>query len=130
MTTEHAEQAAFVQQVMYEFSNRSDFIRPLFFAVPNGMVIGGRNRFALLNKYKAEGFTPGIADILYLQPRGGYNCLAIEMKSPDLRTAKGGGLTDGQLVFLANLNAAGGRGEVCYGAEEAISVFRNYMEAE
>ena len=59
MTTEHAEQAAFVQQVMYEFSNRSDFIRPLFFAVPNGMVIGGRNRFALLNKYKAEGFTPG-----------------------------------------------------------------------
>lgn len=130
MTTEHAEQAAFVAQVLYEFGSRSDFIRPLFFSVPNGMVIGGRNRFALMEKYRAEGFLKGISDILYLQPRGEYNCLAIEMKAPGRKALSGHGLTEEQMLFQIALKEVGGRPWVCYGAEEAIGVFREYMDLE
>ena len=49
----------------------------LLFAVPNG---GGRSRVeaAILN---GEGVTAGVADLILLEPRGGYGSLCIEMKT-------------------------------------------------
>ena len=126
--TEHQEQVGFVQQVKLEFRHDKTFIPELFFSVPNGMVIGGKNRFALYAKYEAEGLNTGVADILYLQPRGGFSYLAIEMKRSDKRNVKDGGLTPDQKHFLAeavNVNAVV---SVCYTADEAINEFRRYME--
>jgi hypothetical protein len=119
--SEHAEQAAFVSHVLWTYASRADFFAPLFFAVPNGAVLGGKNKFALLNKLKQEGFRVGVSDLLYLQPRGEYSCLAIEMKD------KGGKVSDAQDEFLQAILRAGGLAEVCYSADEAIGIFGGYM---
>lgn len=53
-------------------------LAPLLFAVPNG---GGRSRIEAAIM-KAEGVTPGVADLILLVPRGGHNALCVEMKTP------------------------------------------------
>lgn len=127
--SEHEEQANFFAEVKMRFGFRDDFIEKLLFAVPNGMWIGGTNKFALMNKYKAEGLQVGVSDIIYLQPRGGYNCLTIEMKAIDRRNDKDA-VTPEQSEFLEAVNGAGGIGEVCYGCDEAIKLFTRYMNFE
>jgi hypothetical protein len=127
--SEHDEQAAFVNHVLWAYAIRADFARPLFFSVPNGAWLGGK-QYAMINKLKAEGLTPGIADILYLQPRGEYAYLAIEMKSKDRRNEKNGGLSNEQSAFLQAAIKAGALAEVCYGADEAIAAFDFYMGFE
>lgn len=127
--SEHDEQANFFQLVGSSFSYRADFVRMLLFSVPNGMWIGGSNPYALMNKLKAEGLQPGVSDILYLQARGEYNCLVIEMKAQDKRNSKDA-VTPEQAEFLATVNANGGLGEVCYGCDEALAIFKTYMQME
>lgn len=127
--SEHEEQASFFTEAKMRFGFRDDFIERLLFAVPNGMWIGGANKFALMSKYKAEGFKSGVSDVLYLQPRGGYNCLVIEMKALDKRNDKDA-VTPEQSAFLEAINGAGGIGEVCYGCDEAIELFTRYMNFE
>lgn len=124
--SEHQEQANFFSEVHTRYAIRSDFIKRLLFSVPNGMWIGGKNPYALMNKFKAEGLQPGVADILYLQPRGEYSYLAIEMKAADKRNNKDAVSPD-QGEFLTEVNANGGMGEVCYGCDEALSIFSTYM---
>lgn len=51
----------------------------LLFAVPNG---GARSRVEAAIM-KAEGVTAGVSDLIFLEPRGGYGALCIEMKRPD-----------------------------------------------
>lgn len=124
--SEHEEQANFFTSVRLIYAIRADFIPRLLFSVPNGMWIGGKNPYALMNKFKAEGLQPGVADILYLQPRGEYSYLAIEMKAADKRNNKDAVSPD-QGEFLTEVNANGGMGEVCYGCDEALSIFSTYM---
>jgi VRR-NUC domain. len=96
-------------------------------------MLGGRTptaRAALMNKYKSEGFRNGVADILYLQPRGGYAFLAIEMKTPDRANTKNGGATEDQLDWLKAARSAGAMAEICHGAEAAWDVFQQYMSLE
>ena len=54
----------------------------LLFSIPNGQWIAGegRRKQALIAKYKAEGLTPGVPDLLLCVMRGGYGALFIEMK--------------------------------------------------
>jgi hypothetical protein len=124
--SEHNEQAVFVDTVLYTYRLDPTFLRPLFFAVPNGAFLGG-NRFAGIEKLKREGFLPGVSDILYLQPRGGFAYLAIEMKTIEKEGRKDGGLREEQREFLEAVKQAGGFGVVCYGAEQAIEIFGAYM---
>jgi hypothetical protein len=131
--SEHDEQAAFVADVLYRYSSRPDFARPLFFAPMNGAWIGGTGRggkYALMAKYKAAGMTPGVADILYLQPRGGHPYMAIEMKTPNRRNENNGGLSAEQTEFLQAARACNAFAWVCYGAQEAIEKFDKYMSME
>ena len=127
--SEHDEQANFFFTVGVTYRQRADFIGKLLFSVPNGMWIGGSNPYAMMNKFKAEGLQPGVADILYLQPRGVYNCLAIEMKAQDKRNDKDA-VKPEQAEFLEAVNASGGWADVCYGCEEALQVFEVYMRME
>lgn len=124
--SEHDEQANFFAEVRFKYMNRDDFIARLLFSVPNGMWLGGSNRAALMAKFKKEGLQVGVADILYLQPRGDYNCLAIEMKAIDKRN-HADAVTESQEEFLQAVNGAGGLGEVCYGCDEALKIFDFYM---
>lgn len=125
--SEHDEQSSFVSEVRLRYRQRDDFSPALLFATANGAWLGGDNRYALMSKYKAEGFQPGVSDILYLQPRGDYAYLAIEMKATHRRGEKDGGVSIEQAEFLAAVNANGGSGEVCYGADEAVRLFDYYM---
>lgn len=120
--SEHQEQANFFTEARFRFQHREDFISKLLFSVPNGMWLGGENKFALMNKFKAEGLLPGVADILYLQPRGDYAYLAIEMKARHKSE-----VSDEQTEFLEAVNGAGGIGEICFGCDEAIRIFELYM---
>lgn len=127
--SEHTDQAAFVQYVLLTYRNRPDFTRSLFFAVPNGAWLGGKAP-AVMNKMKQEGFLPGVADLLYLQPRGGHIFLAIEMKTMERRNQKNGGMSDDQTIFQAIALAAGALAITCYGPDEAMRVFDDYMNLE
>ena len=124
---EHDEQVAFFTQVSYEYRNKDDFVPNLLFAVPNGSWFGG-NGYAVYNRMKAEGVRKGVADILYLQPRGKWPYLAIEMKRSDKRNVRNGGLEPEQIEFMDAVIRAGGRHEICYTAEEALGIFWEYME--
>lgn len=127
--SEHDEQAAFIGAVVATYRLRDDFIRPLFFSVPNGAVLGG-NRFALANKLKNEGMYPGVADVLYLQPRGDYAFFAAEMKTEKRRNERNGGLSDEQTDWLRAAHRVGAYAVVCYSADEAINEFSHYMTLE
>lgn len=122
--TEHDSQAAFVAEILYRYANDPTFVRPLFFAVPNGMWIAGKNPYALMNKYKAEGLHPGVCDVFYLQPRGGWSYLAIEMKSATGKTSPA------QDEFIRTALSVGGMAVVCRSADEAVEVFTRYMQSE
>jgi hypothetical protein len=126
--SEHEEQAAFVQWVLQQFRLRDDFRRRLFFSVPNGAWTGGGYKQAA--KLKREGLTSGVADMLYLQPRGPYPYLAIELKTVDRRGERRGGLSTTQEEFLEQAAGEGACVDVCYGAEEAMVVFTQYMSME
>jgi hypothetical protein len=127
ISSEHNEQATFVDYVLWTYQHHDDFIRGLFFSVPNGAWLGGRAP-AMMNKMKREGFLPGVADILYLQPRGGHTFLAIEMKTIRRRKEKNGGVSDEQMAFLQTANQSGALAVSCYGANEAIELFDGYMK--
>jgi hypothetical protein len=126
-TTERQEQTAFVSYVLQAYAHRPDFIRGLFFSTLNGAWLGGKRPAYLMEKMKGEGALPGVSDLLYLQPRGGYAYLAIEMKTTQRERERLGGLTEEQRDFLHNVNFNGGRARVCYGADEAIETFNWYM---
>lgn len=127
--SESQEQTAFVERVLYQFGTRADFLSPLFFATLSGHWIGGTGakRFALIEKYKREGWQNGTADLLYLQPRGPYSYLAIEMKAVGRRGEKDGGLSEDQAVWLNAARQAKALAVICYGADEAMMVFEKYM---
>lgn len=124
--SEHAEQSAFFTTILFKYRTDDRFVRPLFFAVPNGAFLGGKSALTM-EKLRAEGLTPGVADILYLQPRGGYSFLALEMKRADKRGHKAGGLRPEQVEFLNAASCAGAFFAVCYSAEEAERAFDEYM---
>ena len=128
--TESQEQIAFVDSVLLKFSHRLDFLRPLFNATLSGHWLAGNGarKAALVEKYKREGWTNGVADILYLQPRGPYSYLAIEMKAIGRKAERNGGLSDDQCEWLDAARKVGALAMVCYGAEEAESAFCRYME--
>lgn len=124
--SEHQEQSNFFQEVMTRFASREDFLTELFFSVPNGSWFGG-NRFAVYNRMVSEGFRKGVADTLYLQARGDYAYLAIEMKRSDKTNAPNGGLEPEQELFLQKVHEGGGHGTVCYSGHQAAQEFEWYM---
>lgn len=133
-TTEHKEQS-----ILFEWLQRvavvdCPLVEFLVFAVPNGAKLGGdkRLRYIQMNNLKSEGFLPGVSDVLCLIPSNGYHYLAVEMKKRDRQNEKErgfitGGISEGQREFLAAVSQAGGLDAVCYGANEAIEVFRQYL---
>lgn len=87
------------------------------FSVPNGAVIGGHNKWALVNKLKNEGLLPGAPDLVLInRSPAGYLPVAIEMKR-----ARGGVLSDDQKTVIRQLQLAGWVVLVPEGAADAIA---------
>lgn len=68
------------------------------FAVPNGAVLGGRNRFAQLAKLKREGLLSGAPDLVLMDRLPDGRPVVVEMKR-----RKGGVTSDAQRAVLLQL---------------------------
>lgn len=134
---EHQEQASFFQWLHLMHLRNYPEIHPLFFAVPNGMpvVSGGghsrrvdeRRRYAIINKMKSEGLTPGVFDTLFMSGRGGFLGLAMEFKTVGRAGQARGGLSEAQEEFKAALKSEGYLAEVAYGADHAGEIVETYL---
>jgi hypothetical protein len=91
---EHEEQKALVKWLRYKGIG--------FFSVPNGFIAGGKNKWAMINKLKAEGMTKGAPDLVLKQRTKDGRPIAIEMKRQ-----KDGRLSDEQRDMAGDLTAAG-----------------------
>lgn len=92
-------------------------LRPLFFAVPNG---GSRNKREAA-RMKAEGVTAGVADCLFLYPRGEYHGLCIEFKTATGRQSAS------QKVFQKNVEAQGYLYKIARNFDEFRVIMENYI---
>lgn len=88
------------------------------YAIPNG---GGRSKREA-GRLKAEGVTPGVSDIFCSIARGGWHGLYIEMKSPTGQVSKD------QREWIGESIASGYWATVCRSADEAMDVWRSYVD--
>ena len=73
-------------------------------------------------KLKRLGVRAGVPDLILDVARGNYHGLRIEMK------AMGGRATPAQKEWLDQLRLQGYAATICYGAEAAIKVLKDYLE--
>ena len=84
------------------------------FSVPNGAIIGGRNRFAQLKKLKREGMLSGAPDLVLMDRLPDGRPVAVEMKRK-----KGSVISDEQRVVLLQLVGCGWAVVLAKGAGDA-----------
>ncbi len=94
-------------------------LRPHCYAVPNG----GARQAVEAARLKAQGVTPGVADISIDVPAGPYHGLRIEMKR------RGERATDEQMKHVELRRSMGYHATVCEGFEEARTVTIAYLRA-
>ena len=74
----------------------------------------------------AEGVVPGVSDLIYLEPRGGYGALCIEMKT----TLTGSRQSDRQKEWQKAVEAVGIRYVICRTLEEFMKEVEDYLALE
>lgn len=94
----------------------------MLFAVPNG---GHRNAIEAA-RMKAEGVTPGVADLILLEARGGYGSLCIETKT----RRKGSGQSDRQKAWQLEAARHGNKYVVIRDLAEFCRVVAAYMRQD
>ena len=97
----------------------------LLHASMNGAWIAGSNKkakYALIRKYKLQGMKSGVPDIFLPVSRDGWHGMFIELKVGKNKPS------DAQAKWLDALNEQGYCAVVCYGADEAIRVIKEYLE--
>ena len=114
--TEHDLQVGCVRWFRYEFPEYA----PLLFAIPNG----GRRDYVAAAKLKAEGVVPGVPDLFFAVPRGGWHGLWIEMKN-----GMAGELSQAQKEMHERLRAQGYRVEVCRTFDGFVTILRDYLRS-
>lgn len=132
---EHQIQAGFFREVKFAHRLDESFIPELLYAVLNGPWLASgdddtkkndRRKAGLIAKYMAEGWTPGIADVHYDQPRGPYNKLVFEFKKESRRRSKNGGVSEDQQKYINAVNPYAFT-RVVYSVDEALEAFAEYM---
>lgn len=116
LRSEDTEQITVIQWSQYQLNIHPEL--KLLHHCPNG---GSRNKAEAV-KLKQMGVKAGVPDLNLPVPKGIYNGLYIEMKYGN------GRLEDSQKKMMKDLAAAGHYCVVCYGAEEAIKVLKEYCE--
>lgn len=120
---EHDEQKAFFQ--MLKLSHPK--VEANTFAVPNGSVLGGQNKWGLVKKLKAEGMKNGVPDIICLYPTKEHHGLVIEMKRANMTPSS---ISEDQHAWADKLINAGYAHCFCAGAESAMTAVKTYLEGE
>lgn len=88
----------------------------LLFHIPNG----GKRSKAQAGIFKAMGVKPGVSDYFYMQPRGGFHGLWLEVKTST------GDLSRDQRLFLQLARQKGYAAIVTYGLEEMWEVLDHW----
>ena len=84
-----------IQQSIVEYLR----IKHIFcFSCPNGMLLGGRNNFALMGMLKKEGLLPGVSDIIIVTKK--------EILFVEIKTEKGV-MSDNQKDFQKQIESLG-----------------------
>jgi hypothetical protein len=107
MSTEHAEQAGFIQYFRAKYPNT------LILAIPNG----GKRDIITAKKLQMEGVTPGVPDLFI----PAWSCW-IEMKKP------GGRLSEAQKNVIEYLEGIGHTVIVGYGARDASEKVLEFLK--
>lgn len=115
MRSEDTEQIAVIGWSRYQVNVHPEL--RLLHHCPNG---GSRNKAEAV-KLKQMGVVAGVPDLHLPVPKGIYNGLYIEMKYG------GGRLEKTQREFLKTAAEYGSYCAVCYGAEEAIGIIKDYV---
>lgn len=99
--------------------------------IPNGGSRGDTERSRKIEggKLKAQGVKKGVLDLMLPVQRGGFCGLYIEMKKPEQRTAKNGGLSDDQLEFGNFVITQGYKCVACYSWIEAANELEIYLKS-
>lgn len=92
--------------------------------VPNGVAVSA----AQAGMAKAEGLTKGVWDYHLPVRRGNCPGLVIELKKPEYRTRKNGGLSDEQVDFGAHMRQQGWQTAIAYHWQEAVAAIERYLE--
>lgn len=109
------------QRALFEWAARSVGRYPalrLMYAVPNG---GSRNPIEARH-LKQQGVKPGVPDICLPVPSHHYTALYIELKR-----RHGGRVSAEQREWLHELGRVGNLAVVARGAEEAITIIKEYL---
>ena len=123
--TEHTEQAAVIEWKLTMMGRYPEL--ELLHAIPNGAKLSyarnskGERYSREAGKLIDEGLVRGVPDLSLPVGRGGYFGLYIEMK------IKGNKTSPEQEYFIELLRAQNYCVRVCYGADEAIREFLDYL---
>lgn len=115
MQSEATEQERLISWTQYQYNEYPEL--KLIFHIPNG---GSRNTLEAAN-LKRQGVKAGVPDLCLPVARQNYHGLYIEMKWGKNKT------TENQKWWLQALQSQGYKTAVCYGADEAIKVIRDYL---
>ena len=114
---EAEEQEALFEWAAYQLGTMPEL--ELMHHIPNG---GSRNKIEAA-RLKAQGVKSGVPDIFLPVARKGFHGLYIELKRQ-----KGGVVSESQSKWLGALMEQGYMTDVCYGAEQAIKVIKEYFK--
>jgi len=122
--SEHDQQAAVVKWFKMQYPEYKDCIM----AIPNGQMLGGRNKFAMMKKLKREGFKNGVSDLFIAVPRQtkhGDKCgLWLEMKDAGKTRCS---VSDEQQAHLDLMISMGYEGIWAAGSDIAMAAIKVYM---
>jgi len=125
MNSEHDQQVfvlEWAERMAYQYAELA-----LLYAVPNGARLPwkkdrhGQRYSPEAMRLKAEGLKAGVPDLCLPVPRQGFHSLYIELKQGKNKP------TEAQIWWLDQLARQGHLAVVCWGAEEAIGVLREYL---
>lgn len=119
--SEHNEQTAVVEWFYYRYPR----YRGCLFAIPNGSWLGGKNRYAQVNKLKREGFKNGVSDLFLMVPAGEYHGMFIEMKDKGKTESS---VSDDQKAHLILASEMGYRAVWAAGSVRAMNLISEYMD--
>lgn len=97
---------------------RHQYPECLIWATPNG----GQRNAIVAAKLKAEGVMSGVPDLFIAVARGRYHGLFVEMKAGKNKP------TQAQNDVMSALLLQGYKCEVCYSAEEFITIANDYLK--
>lgn len=123
---EHVEQVRVINACKYLKLSSGVSVYDLVFAVPNGGTRSKRRGVSLeAVRLKAEGVKSGVPDLAIMLPNAHYHGLFIEMKRTSKSLSK---VSSEQKGWQQKLTKQGYLSVICYGADEAIQVIKDYIK--